>query len=326
MKYRHLAWFAVGLTLCVIVLGAYVRLSDAGLGCPDWPGCYGHLAWPNEAQEIEQANEAFVDRAVVVEKAWKEMAHRYVAGLLTLTVLALFIWSYRQRKLYSYALPLLISVVILFQAALGMWTVTLKLHPSIVLSHLMGGLTTLSLLVWLACARTPNITTYRYAGHVKHWMVVVGLVLLLFQIALGGWTSANYAALACVGFPQCNGVWIPEMNFIQGFDLFKKYGLNYEFGVIDGPARMAIQMVHRLGAVVLTVYFLWLIFKLTRNRELMPLGFSLLILLVLQISLGVINVTYSLPLVVATLHNAIAALLLFNMVVLLYKTRNSRPV
>ena len=325
MKYRHLAWFAVGLTLCVIVLGAYVRLSDAGLGCPDWPGCYGHLAWPNEAHEIEQANQSFVERAVEVGKAWKEMAHRYLAGILSLTVLALFIWAFRRRKLESYVLPLMICFVILFQAALGMWTVTLKLHPSIVMSHLLGGLTTLSLLVWLACSRTPSITPYRYAGHVKQWMVVIGLLLLLMQIALGGWTSANYAALACVGFPQCNGGWWPEMDFVQALDVFKQYGPNYEFGVKDGPARVAIQMMHRMGFVVVTLYLSWLIFKLTRNRELMPLGMSLLALLILQIALGIINVTYSLPLMVATMHNGVAALLLLNMVVLLYKTRQTQP-
>ncbi|MCB1581707.1 MAG: COX15/CtaA family protein [Marinicella sp.] len=321
MKYRHLAWFAVGLTLCVVVLGAFVRLSDAGLGCPDWPGCYGHLAWPNEAHEIAQANETYVERAVEVHKAWKEMVHRYLAGFLSLTVLSLFIWAFRKRHIESYALPLTICFVILFQAALGMWTVTLKLHPSIVMSHLLGGLLTLSLLTWLACSRTPTITPYRYAGHVKQWMVVLGLVLLVMQIALGGWTSANYAALACVGFPQCNGVWWPDMDFAQALDVFKKYGPNYEFGVKDGPARMAIQMMHRMGFVVVTLYFSWLIYKLTRNRELMPLGLSLLLLLLGQIALGIINVTYSLPLPIATMHNGVAALLLANMVILLYKTR-----
>ena len=323
MKYRHLAWFSVGLTLVVVILGAFVRLSDAGLGCPDWPGCYGHLAWPTEVHEISKANENFTERAVEVHKAWKEMVHRYLAGILSLTVLALFVWAFRKRHLESYALPLVICFVILFQAALGMWTVTLKLHPSIVMSHLLGGLTTLSLLTWLACQKTPSITPYRYAGHVKQWMVVFGLLLLIIQIALGGWTSANYAALACVGFPTCNGVWWPEMDFVQALDVFKQYGPNYEFGVKDGPARMAVQMMHRMGFVVVTLYFSWLIFKLTRNRELMPLGLSLLGLLLLQIALGIINVTYSLPLPVATMHNGVAALLLVNLVVLLYKTRSA---
>lgn len=323
MKYRYLAWFAAGLTLCVVVLGAYVRLSDAGLGCPDWPGCYGHLAWPNEAHEIEKANANFTERAVEVGKAWREMVHRYLATILGVVVIALLVWAYRRRHIDSYALPLVILVAIIFQGMLGMWTVTLKLHPSIVMSHLMGGLTIFALIVWLACSRTPGITPYRYAGHVKQWMVVVGFLLLLMQIALGGWTSANYAALACVGFPQCNGVWWPQMDFVQALDVFKQYGPNYEFGVKDGPARMAIQMMHRMGAVVITLYFAWLIFKLTRNRELLPMGMSLLALLVIQIALGIINVTYSLPLLVATLHNGVAALLIANMVVLLYKTRQA---
>ena len=323
MKFKNLAWIAVGLALCVIVLGAFVRLSDAGLGCPDWPGCYGHLAWPDEIHEIEAANEAFPERAAEPHKAWKEMVHRYLAGALGLLVLGLFIWAFKQRDKQSYALPLILCFVILFQAALGMWTVTLKLHPSIVMSHLMGGMLMLSLLTWLACSRTESITPYRYAGHVKQSMVVLALFLLVLQIALGGWTSANYAALACQGFPACNGDWWPQMDFVQALDIFKKYGPNYEFGVKDGPARMAIHMIHRIGFVVVTLYFSWLIFKLTRNRELMPLGVTLGGLLLLQILLGIINVTMALPLAVATMHNGVAALLLMTTVILLYKTRGA---
>lgn len=324
MKYRHLAWIAAGLTFSVIVLGGYVRLSDAGLGCPDWPGCYGHITWPDEAHEIEQANANYSERAVEIGKAWREMVHRYLATFLGMLVLVLFVWAYRRRHLESYALPLVALIAVIFQGMLGMWTVTWKLHPTVVMSHLLGGLTVLSLLVWLACSRTPNFTPYRYAGHVKQSMIIVGGILLLLQIALGGWTSSNYAALACVGFPQCNGLWWPEMDFMQAINLYKKIGPNYEFGVKDAPARMAIQMMHRMGAVVVTAYFAWLIFRLTRNRELLPLGLSLLVLLSLQIALGIINVTYSLPLVVATLHNGVAALLVANMVMLLYKTRRGK--
>ncbi len=323
MHYKHLAWIAVGLAFCVVVLGAFVRLSDAGLGCPDWPGCYGHLAWPNEHHEIAAANEAFPERAAEPHKAWKEMVHRYLAGALGLIVLTLFIWAYRDRDRYSFILPLTMCFVIVFQAALGMWTVTLKLHPGIVMSHLLGGMLSLSLLTWLACSRTPGMTAYRYAGHVKRPMVVIGLLLLVIQIALGGWTSANYAALACQGFPACNGQWLPAMNFVEGFNLFKAYGPNYEFGLLDAPSRVAIQMAHRLGFVVVTLYFVWLVFRLTRNRELLPLGLTLAGLLALQIGLGIINVTMALPLPVATLHNGVAALLLVTMVLLLYKTRKS---
>lgn len=323
MKYKHLAWLAVGLGLCVVVLGAFVRLSDAGLGCPDWPGCYGHLTWPTQAEDIEIANQNFPERAVEVHKAWKEVVHRILAGALGLIVLALFIWAFRQRHVMSPKLPFMIGLVITFQAALGMWTVTLMLHPSIVMSHLLGGLLTLSLLTWLACRETPEIKGYRYAGHVTTRMVAVGLLLVAFQIALGGWTSANYAALACTGFPQCNGQWWPNMDFIQGFNLLREFGPNYEFGVKDGPARVAIQMTHRMGFVVVTLYLSWLIYKLTKNRELLPMAMVIGGLLVLQIGLGIMNVTMNLPLTVAVMHNGVAALLLISLVYLLYKTRQA---
>jgi Uncharacterized protein required for cytochrome oxidase assembly len=323
MKYKHLAWLAVALGLCVVVLGAFVRLSDAGLGCPDWPGCYGHLTWPTQAQDIEVANQNFPERVVEVHKAWKEVVHRILAGTLGLMVLGLFIWAFRQRHIMSAKLPFIIGLVITFQAALGMWTVTLKLHPSIVMSHLLGGLLTLSLLAWLACRETPEIKGYRYAGHVTTKMVAMGLILVAIQIALGGWTSANYAALACTGFPQCNGQWWPNMDFIQGFNLLREFGPNYEFGVKDGPARVAIQMTHRMGFVVVTLYLSWLIYKLTKNRELLPMAVVIGALLVLQIALGIINVTMNLPLTVAVMHNGVAALLLISLVYLLYKTRQA---
>lgn len=323
MKYKHLAWLAVALGLCVVILGAFVRLSDAGLGCPDWPGCYGHLTWPTQAEDIEIANQNFPERAVEVHKAWKEVVHRILAGALGLIVLALFIWAFRKRLVMSPKLPLIIGLVITFQAALGMWTVTLKLHPSIVMSHLLGGLLTLSLLTWLACRETPEINGYRYAGHVTTGMVVLALFLVGLQIALGGWTSANYAALACTGFPQCNGQWWPNMDFVQGFNLFREFGPNYEFGVKDGPARVAIQMTHRMGFVVVTLYLSWLIYKLTRNRELLPMAVVIAGLLGLQIILGIMNVTMNLPLTVAVMHNGVAALLLVSLVYLLYKTRQA---
>ncbi len=323
MKFKHLTWMAVALALCVIIFGAFVRLSDAGLGCPDWPGCYGHMTWPTATDDVIKANQAFPERAVEVHKAWKEVTHRILAGVLGLMVLGMFIWAFRKRHLMSARLPFIIGLVITFQAALGMWTVTLKLHPSIVMSHLLGGLLTLSLLTWLACRETPELRPYRYAGHVTIKMVAIGLFLVALQIALGGWTSANYAALACTGFPQCNGQWWPNMDFIQGFNLFREFGLNYEFGVKDGPARIAIQMAHRLGFVVVTSYLSWLIYRLTRNRELLPMAISLAILLALQITLGIVNVTFSLPLTVAVMHNGVAALLLFNLVILLYKTNQS---
>ena len=320
-NYSKLAWFGVALALFVVVLGAFVRLSDAGLGCPDWPGCYGQAAWPTDTAEISQANKAFPDRVVEPHKAWKEMVHRYFAGTLGLIVLALFIWAFIKREDMEYGLPLLLGFVILFQAALGMWTVTLQLKPIIVMGHLIGGMTTLSLLCWLALSRSPSIEPYRYAGHVKQWMVAVGLMLIILQIMLGGWTSSNYAALSCVGFPLCNGELWPDMNFSEAFVMWRGLGVNYEFGVLDAPSRVAIQMTHRMGFVILSLYLIWLSTRLMKNRELMPLGLTVLFLLAVQVALGITNVSFNLPLVVATAHNGVAALLLLSMVTLLYKTR-----
>lgn len=323
MKYHHVAWFGVVLTLCVIVFGAFVRLSDAGLGCPDWPGCFGHLAWPDQAHEIDLANKNYADRPVDVEKAWKEMVHRYLAGSLGLLVAGLFVVAVRQRQSMNTGLPFILLLMVIGQGLLGKLTVTLKLHPSIVMSHLLGGLLVLILLSWLALSKTESVRPYRYGGYVKQWMVSVGMLLLFIQIALGGWTSSNYAALACVGFPQCNGVWWPEMNFTDAFDLFRGYGPNYEFGVLDAPNRIAIQMAHRFGFIVLTIYLFWLIFRLSKNRELLSLGLMLAFALVIQVSLGIANVTLGLPLSIATAHNAVAAILVLIMTVLLYKTRRA---
>ncbi|MBL4661851.1 MAG: COX15/CtaA family protein [Alcanivoracaceae bacterium] len=322
-NYSKLAWFGVALALFVVVLGAFVRLSDAGLGCPDWPGCYGQAAWPSESSEIAQANMAFPERTVEPHKAWKEMVHRYFAGTLGLIVLGLFIWAFIRRKDMAITLPLVLGFVIVFQAALGMWTVTLQLKPVIVMAHLMGGMLTLSLLCWLALSTSNKIKPYRYGGHVKQWMVTFALLLIVIQIMLGGWTSSNYAALSCVGFPLCNGQVWPDMNFSEAFILWRGLGVNYEFGVLDAPSRVAIQMTHRIGFVILSLYLIWLSTRLMKNRELMPLGLTVLILLSIQVALGISNVVFNLPLVVATAHNGVAALLLLSMVTLLYKTRKS---
>ena len=321
-NYSKLAWFGVVFAMCVIVLGAYVRLSDAGLGCPDWPGCYGKISVPTQSHEVAQANLDFPERAVEAHKAWKEMVHRYFAGILGFIVLALFIGAYKKRDEMALTLPSILSVVILFQAALGMWTVTLQLKPIIVMAHLMGGMLTVSLLCWLALS-TSNIRPYRYGGHVKQSMIVFGLVLVVVQIMLGGWTSSNYAALSCIGFPLCNGQVLPEMNFTEAFVMWRGLGVNYEFGVLDAASRVAIQMTHRIGFVIVSVYLIWLSFRLMKNRELMPLGLLLLSLLSTQVALGIANVTLGLPLLVAVAHNGVAALLLLSMVALLYKTRKS---
>ncbi|MEM9182095.1 MAG: COX15/CtaA family protein [Pseudomonadota bacterium] len=318
---RFLAWGSVGLALTVVVLGAWVRLSHAGLGCPDWPGCYGEITWPDTSEEINIANEAYPERPVSIPKAWKEMLHRYVAGSLMLLVYGITFLTYRRRRELPGAFPLAmgIAALITLQAAFGMWTVTLKLLPLVVTAHLLGGMATFSLLVWQALRMKPQPSTN--ANPVARTVslrgpLIAGLVLLVGQIALGGWTSSNYAALACTEIPTCNGEWWPDPDFGEGFTLAREIGVDYEGGVLDYPARVAIHTAHRIGAVIVTAWMLLLCFLLaTRGR--VSAGLVLGSALLLQVALGVANVLGSLPLPVAVAHNGGAALLLAVLVVLL---------
>jgi cytochrome c oxidase assembly protein subunit 15 len=248
-SFNRLALASTVLTLIVVILGAFVRLNDAGLGCPDWPGCYGHLTVPQAEESVRRAAERWESTPLAraderwLAKAWKEMAHRYVAGILGLMVFALAVMAWRNRRhpRQPVKLPLFIAVLIVFQALLGMWTVTLLLKPAIVLLHLFGGLATLALL-WLLYLRTrpePPEAVARASGGLRR-LSVVALAVLVLQIGLGGWTSTNYAALACPDFPTCQGQWWPETDFVEGFTLWRELGVDYEFGVLEGPARTAI--------------------------------------------------------------------------------------
>ena len=318
-----LAMFATALAIVVVILGAYTRLSDAGLGCPDWPGCYGHMDVPKEHHEVTAANEAYPDRPVEAHKAWKEMVHRYFAGALGLLILtmAFLAWRNRQHGHQLVFLPILLVAIVIFQALLGMWTVTIKLNPTIVMSHLMGGLTTLSL-VWWCAVRQGGLfqarTMYESTLKPLQGIALLALIVVVFQIMLGGWTSANYAALACVDdFPTCHGQWWPSMDFKEGFVLWRGTELNFEFGVLNNDARIAIQMVHRIGAVVSLLVvglLIWRLFVLQGARNLRTMGMVLLIVLMLQIALGISNVLLQLPLLIAVAHNAIGALLLLTVV------------
>lgn len=320
-QFRSLAKLGVVLALCVVMLGAWVRLSDAGLGCPDWPGCYGNLIVPESESAISNANEAYPDRPVEGEKAWKEMIHRYLAGSLGLLIAALFVLAWKNRRCEKQPLfwPILLSVLVIFQALLGMWTVTLQLKPVIVMGHLLGGFATLSLLWWLVVSTSDS---YRPSGNGvgARWLAAAGVVLLLGQIALGGWTSSNYAALACPDFPQCQQQWWPEaMDFDEGFVLWRGLGQNYEFGVLEHPARTAIHLTHRIGAVVVASYLTLLVLYLlaARLREgSRPIALTVLFLLAVQVSLGISNVVFGLPLSVAVAHNGVAAMLLLSMILL----------
>jgi len=320
---HKVAVIAAIVAFAVIVLGAYVRLSHAGLGCPDWPGCYGHITWPAEPHEVSRAEQSFPERPVEAEKAWKEMVHRYLAGMLVLMVLAINALSWRSehrgRGLRALAAALLL--LILFQAALGMWTVTLKLLPLVVMGHLLGGLATFGLLLWLVWrtadpdprARSGGLAPYRFA-------IVSALVVLVMQLALGGWTSANYAAMACPDFPTCQGAWWPNTDFSEGFVLWREIGVDYEGGVLDMPSRTAIHLAHRVGALITFVLLGILALRLIRHRTVRQDGLVLGALLLAQVALGIQNVLLQLPLINAVAHNGMGALLLAMLLWLTYRS------
>lgn len=315
--YRRCLGAGVVLALVVVVLGAYVRLSDAGLGCPDWPGCYGHLVLPGDELARANAQTAFPDRELVAGKAWREMIHRYAASTLGFSIVlaAVFAWLNRRSPRQPVALPFILLGVVCFQGLLGMWTVTLLLKPLIVMGHLLGGLTTLGLLVWLLLEerrRNADRQPRALAGP-----VLAGLLVLTGQIALGGWTSSNYAALACPDVPTCQGQWWPEdSNFAEGFVLWRGLGVNYEFGVLDAPSRVAIHFVHRLGALATFTALLLIALHFRRSRAAPVRQAATLVLgaVSLQVLIGAGVVWFGLPLPLATAHNGVAALLLLTVI------------
>ena len=375
--YRHFhrfAWLAVALTLCVVVFGAFVRLSDAGLSCPDWPTCYGRAAWPQVANEVSD-HAASAIRPFETHKAWREQVHRMLAGSLGVLVLLLAVLAARKRRhgiaqvlaasaLVAAAIPLymhgehvaasvlamlgeaillfaalrwsnldlarvaaLTLAVIIFQALLGMWTVTWLLKPIVVMGHLLGGLLTFSLLTWMAWRAIDYPIRLVEADTLRRW-VVLGLALLGVQVALGGWVSANYAALSCGAgswsadnFPKCVGQWWPPHDFREGFVLWRGIGVDYEGGVLDGASRIAIQMAHRIFAVVLAAYLLVFGLRLLRTPGMRGWAVAVIVLVLAQATLGILNVKLALPLHVAVAHNAGAALLLFVLVSLLARLR-----
>lgn len=366
--FHRIAWLAVALALGVIVFGAFVRLSNAGLSCPDWPTCYGRAAWPTAAHDVSD-HAASAIRPLETHKAWREQLHRMLAGSLGVLVLSLALLAARKRR-HGIALILASSVmvavaislymrgmhvaasslalagealllfavvrwsnvdlarnsaltlaVIIFQALLGMWTVTWLLKPVVVVAHLLGGLLTFSLLTWTAWRATGIPIHLAEAYRLRRWLIV-GLMLLGVQIALGGWVSANYAALSCgLSFPKCVGHWWPPHDFSEGFVLWRGIGVDYEGGVLDGASRIAIQMAHRMMAVVVFGYLSWLAYRLLRTPGMRGWAVAVFTLVTLQATLGILNVKLGLPLHVAVAHNAGAAILLFVLVSLLARLR-----
>ena len=362
--FHRIAWLAVALATCVIVFGAFVRLSNAGLSCPDWPTCYGRATWPGaEAGAGDHAATAI--RPFESHKAWREQVHRHLAATLGLLVLALALLAARKRRhgmaqvmaaagLVAIGIPLYMHgehvaasalailgeailvvaalrwsnadlsrvaaftlAVIIFQALLGMWTVTWLLKPIVVMGHLLGGLLTFSLLLWMAWRATGAPIRLADTPQLRRW-VMFGLLLLGVQIALGGWTSANYAALACGNdFPTCVGQWWPRHDFAEAFVLWRGIGVDYEGGVLDGEARIAIQLAHRMMAMVVFAWLVAFAVRLMRLPGMRGWGSFVLAMALVQVGLGIANVMLQLPLAIAVMHNAGAVVLLFAMVSLL---------
>lgn len=312
---KILTLLACVLALIVIVLGAYTRLSDAGLGCPDWPGCYGQLTVPKDPGVIKTI-EAQYQQPLVAEKAWTEMIHRYCAGTLGILVLLIAGLTLRKRqKIKSqHVLPLAIVILVIIQALLGMWTVTLKLEPYIILLHLFGGLSILSLLWWLFLTKATSKASPASELKLRCW-IIGAIVVLLLQIALGGWTSANYAALVCPDFPFCQGRLLPAID-LSAFTLGQ--------GLSKGNLELvSIHMSHRIGAMITGTYLgilsLWVFFRIKRP-SIRVNALIILALLITQITLGVLNIVWLLPMTSAVGHNMIAALLLLSLLTLLKLT------
>jgi cytochrome c oxidase assembly protein subunit 15 len=324
---RRLAWAAAVFALFVVVFGAFVRLSNAGLSCPDWPTCYGHMTWPTQEHEVASANNAFPDRPVESGKAWREQVHRILVGGLSLLTFALAGWAWwRRRDLRGLsAAPVAAAVVIVFQALLGMWTVTLKLLPAVVMAHLLGGMLLLALLAYTALRL--SVAPAGDAGTaLLRRLSVLALGVLALQIALGGWTSSNYAALACGNdFPKCLGFWWPPTDFREGFVLWRGIGANYEGGVLDTAARSAIQLTHRIGALLTLLAVGAVAATAARQPATRTYGAIVGILLLLQIALGIGNVVLGLPLQVAIAHNGVAAVLMLALLALLVRSRDEGP-
>jgi heme a synthase len=309
--FRRLARLGALLAACVVVLGAWVRLTDAGLGCPDWPGCYGHV-FPQTTHHFAQAVH--------------EMVHRYFASTLGAIIVALLAWAWHNRKHPAQPVKPVAALFLLvcIQGTLGMKTVTLLLQPLIVTAHLLGGLTTLGLLWWLSLTPERRPPTASESGLLK--LAVFGITVLALQIALGGWTSTNYAAVACPDLPTCRRSWWPAMDYRDAFVLWRGLGIDYEGGVLADPARVAIHVTHRLGAVIagLTLIAVGLrVISRSSSRHLRFAGGLVVFGVLLQFSIGVSMVHFGLPLILATLHNAGAAFLVVVNVTLL---RALRPV
>ena len=307
---------AIGVAFCFVVigLGAWTRLADAGLGCPDWPGCYGFVTFPTTPDEIAIAENLYPDSPVEIDKIIPEVVHRWFAASLGLLAIALLFIAFRENKLKAESATLLL--VIIGQGIFGYLTVSLKLHPLIVTSHLFGAMIATSLFLVIFMRSLKITKTYDVLVKNKT-LIIIGFVLIIFQIFLGAWTSTNYAARACLDLPYCQGQLVPDVDFKEGFNLFQSIGPNYLYGQMSYEARVAIHLTHRIGAIVVFFYSLFMAFKLW-STETKPIIMGFLVVLFTQVFLGVNNVLSSLPLWNAVAHNIVGVMLFLSFVIMTF--------
>jgi cytochrome c oxidase assembly protein subunit 15 len=337
-KQRLISWLAliaVFFALGVIGLGAFTRLVDAGLGCPDWPRCYGHFMVPAAEKARQLAALQYPGSPFVTYKAWAEMVHRYFAGCLSILIIIILIMVFKNamtkvsiaakriEQRFDIILAVFLGVLLVYQIILGQWTVTLKLLPVIVTQHLLGGFLILSVLWLMYLNHCVPINNERGKRGLL-FLSSLGLVLLFLQIALGAWTSTNYASLSCPDFPFCqNNQSFFAFYFKQAFTLASPTGINYQGGVLPVALRQTIQMLHRIGALIFTSYMmlltLYLSLKFNKSFDLMRCIYFIWALLSIQLCLGITNVILKLPLLTAISHTMVAALLLLAMITLLFK-------
>ncbi len=324
-KYRKLVWITLFLTFDLIMFGAFTRLTDSGLGCPDWPGCYGHANPLQAHKDISAAETAMPTGPVTTMKAWIEMIHRYLAmgiGVLIVTMMLIawrrWLQSGRKEMKFSPLFPTLLFAFICLQGAFGAWTVTMKLQPIIVTTHLLLGMTLLALLTWFG-ARQSNHPTVPQSASVLRIPAALAIALLVIQIALGGWVSTNYATLACTDFPLCQGALLPPMNFANGFSLWRDLGMTAQGDYLPFPALTAIHWTHRTFALVVVMLVSWVAFNAHKVDSLRKTARWLFIMIALQFTLGVSIIFLQVPLALAVAHNGCAALLVLLLVSLNYK-------
>ena len=323
-KFKRLAWVTVFLTFDLIVFGAFTRLTDSGLGCPDWPGCYGEANPFLAHDDISAAQSAMPSGPVTVFKAWIEMIHRYLAMAVGVLIIAICVgaihyWRKNKTSRYHPALPLVLLVFVCIQGAFGAWTVTLKLQPLIVTTHLLLGLSLFALLCWHALRQTVHQTVTATITKNLKILGAVTFVLVGMQIALGGWVSTNYAALACGGFPLCQSQFMPEMNLEQGYTLWRHLGMTANGEYLPFSALVAINWVHRCFALVVVVAISALVYQTWKIPAFKKLAQGLLVVLTLQLISGAVTVQFDWPLAVAVAHNAGAAALVFLLAMLNYR-------